>query len=140
MTARYVVVPFKRWHLDWLYANGAPALLTPDLLAVMEGSNWRTVSLDTGETIMCGGAIQHWPGRYQLNAFLTKSSGRHMRFLTNATKDFIARLSGRIEFTVRCDFPAGHRWAKLLGFDVETYTMRSYGPESEDHTMYVRHQ
>ena len=40
--------------------------------------------------------------------------------------------------TVLKDFKQGHRWAKILGFELETPTLRAYGPAGEDHAGYVR--
>jgi hypothetical protein len=50
----------------------------------------------------------------------------------------LAMVKGRLELTVRFDFDEGHRWAKMLGFKVETPVMPFYGPEGEPHSMYVR--
>ncbi len=47
-------------------------------------------------------------------------------------------VKGRMEFTVRKDFAAGHVFARLLGFEVETPCMKSYGPFGEDHVGYIR--
>lgn len=132
----YRIVPFKSWHLEWVTGEAPPFDAT--ILAMMEASNWRTVLFDD-VAIFAGGTVPQWPGRTQLSAFLSPQSGPHMRFLTRATKEYIGKIEGRIEFTVRCDFDKGHRWARLLGFDVETYVMKRYGPLGEDHTMYVKH-
>lgn len=61
-----------------------------------------------------------------------------MRFITMAAVKHMAKVEGRLEISVRCDFVLGHKWAKMLGFRVETERMVRFGPEGEDHTGYVR--
>ena len=136
-----VVVPFRRWHLAWLLADGAAAggqmQFDIDTLAVLEKQNSWTAVLD-GDPIACGGLVEQWPGRYTAWTYLNAKSGPHMRFVTRAVAEKLDAVVGRIETTVRCDFKAGHRWMKLLGFEVETERMKAYGPEGEDHAGYVR--
>ena len=42
------------------------------------------------------------------------------------------------ESTVRRDFALGQRWARMLGFEIETPVLRQFGPEGEDHVGYVK--
>ncbi len=60
-----------------------------------------------------------------------------MLAITRAVKKQLQATPGRIEMTVRTDFPQGHRWAELLGFEQEA-VFKQYGPEGEDHVGYVR--
>lgn len=132
-----IVSPFKCWHIDWL-ESVEPGTLLLDALAHMEAGNARTVLTDDGVALMCGGTLQQWPGRHTAWALFDKKAAPHMLAITRATCKFFGEVQGRIEFTVRCDFAAGHKFAKLLGFEVETPLMRMYGPEGEDHVGYVR--
>lgn len=61
-----------------------------------------------------------------------------MRWLTSMVFNKLNKIEGRLEISVRCDFALGHKWAKMLGFRVETERMERFGPEGEDHTGYVR--
>ena len=61
-----------------------------------------------------------------------------MVFIAGAVQRALGRVKGRVEFTVRADFEKGHRWAKMLGFTVESPLLRAYGPLGEDHVGYVR--
>lgn len=132
-----IVSTFKRWHIDWL-ESVEPGTLPLDAIVHMEAGNARTVLTDDGVALMCGGTLQHWPGRHMAWALFDKKAAPHMLAITRATKTFFDEVQGRIEFTVRCDFAAGHKFAKLLGFEVETPLMRMYGPEGEDHVGYIR--
>jgi hypothetical protein len=137
----YAVVPFKRWHLAWLEAGGdaegGMSVLGEEARAVLEQSDSHTITCD-GEVIACAGTLSQWPGRSIAWAYLHKRSAPHMLFVTKAVLAHVAKAKGRVEFTVRCDFEPGHRWAKMLGFQIETPEMPGYGPEGEAHTAYVR--
>lgn len=136
-----LVVPFRRWHLDWLLDAGDVETgkfpFERSVAATLEGHNSWTAMVD-GETMACGGTIQQWPGRHVAWALLNGRSGPYMKFVTGAALRVLQDAVGRIEMTVRADFAQGHRWAALLGFEVETPVLKNYGPEGEPHTAYVR--
>ena len=154
----YTVVPFRAWHLKAIEeAGGAEGgFYTPDdgTLAVLEqtGTNWTGFYKET--PLVCGGTIEQWPGRHIAWAFLNKQTSRHMTFVTRACGEKLALPSGRIEFTVRRDFLPGHKWARMIGFQVEEMPgleveklpldarvpgqMAAWGPEGESHVAYVR--
>lgn len=135
------VVPFRRWHLAWLLeageAAGGQMQFDIDTVTVLERSNSWTVVVD-GDPMACGGLLMQWPGRHYAWTYLNAKAGPHMGFVTRAVQEKMAQVEGRIEATVRCDFEKGHRWMRLLGFEVETERMKAYGPAGEDHTAYVR--
>ena len=140
----YVISRFQRWHLAWLEGNGEPSegyvpQFPPHILRTMEsGLSW--TGSYVGQPIVCGGLIEMWPGRYHCWAFLNDNSAKHMLWITRAVLDKLGGIEGRIEMTVRRDFKAGHRWAKLLGFSVENAPgiLEKFGPMGEDHIAYVR--
>ena len=107
-------------------------------LSHLEASNSYTMIVDDFP-VLCGGTIQQWSRRHVAWSFLNRSSGPHMLWLTRVSRGVLDAVQGRIEMTVRCDFRAGHRWAQMLGFYVETECLSRYGPEGEPHTGYVRH-
>lgn len=136
------VVAFEPEHHTALEADAAPVggatgLVTYPMLRLM-ASNPSLTLLADGRPVACGGVLQQWPGRYSGWAFLNPSSARHMVAVTRGTRNLLDALVGRIEMTVRVDFHAGHRWAKMLGFEIETPLLRAFGPEGEDHVGYVR--
>lgn len=142
MTADRRVVPFRRWHYDWL-ANHAPVegaiglQITDDILAGLEALNSWTGVVD-GDPLVCAGTMTEWPGRYTAWAYVRPGALPHMAWVTLETRRALDRLKGRVEMTVRKDFRAGQRWAESLGFVVETPLLKSYGPLGEDHVGYVR--
>jgi len=136
----YSVVPFRRWHVDWLLEDGDAegGFCRPDqgTLAAMEGmgTNW-TIVLE-GTPLMCGGTMMQWPGRHIAWSYLNQHTGKHMVYITKRVLEYLAKAKGRIEITVRVDYEKGHRWAKMLGFKEECF-LTAYGPEGEDHVQYT---
>lgn len=133
------VVPFKRWHLDWLgeAAEPGPFSLSDAVLRQLESANSWTGMVD-GEVVACAGTIAQWPTRHIAWALLGRNSAAHMLWITRCVRKNLKHVKGRIEMTVRADFPQGQHWAEILGFHVETPEMPMYGPEGETHVGYVR--
>lgn len=141
MVLEYRVMPFRRWHVDWLLDVGDAegGFFRPDqgtMQALERQPNSWTLVLN-GDPLMCGGTLEQWPGRHMAWAYLNKNTGRHMYVVTKLASEYVRRAKGRIEFTVREDYEKGHRWARMLGFEVETPLLRAYGPEGEAHVGYV---
>jgi len=137
-----VIVPFRLWHYAWLVEGGPPMGgfgPAPDmeLLRFMEKTNSASLVLD-GMPILCGGTIEQWKGRHIGWAWLSAKTGPNMLAATRAAVKLMDRAWGRVECTVREDYAIGHRWARMLGFTVETPVLLKYGPEGENHVGYVR--
>ena len=142
MNTERLVVPFRRHHYEWLResnptAEGGMFVPSESVLAQLEAQNSWTGVVD-GSPVVCAGTIRQWPGRHTAWAYLGKSTGPHMVWITKAVLGNLAVVEGRIEFTVRSDFPIGQRWARMLDFKVENPRMERYGPEGEDHVGFVR--
>ena len=137
----YVLVPFKRWHVDFLLENGSTEGTTfrPDeaTLKLVEDAENSWTLVHGADPVACGGTTQAWPGRHLAWMLISKLAAPHMLAITRRVKAGLEGLKGRIELTVRHDFQAGHRWAKMLGFEVETPLLAAYGPAGEDHVGYV---
>lgn len=132
------VVPFRSWHLAWLGRTLEPGPM-PDagVIASLEGQRSYTGMVD-GEVIACAGVVTQWATRHTCWALLGPTAPKHIRWITQEVRKVLAAVPGRIELTVRFDFPAGQKWAEMLGFEVETPCMKNFGPEGEDHVGYVR--
>lgn len=141
MTAKYVLVPFRRWHIDELGISaegGEPYNLSPEETHQMERSRLCWTLFYEAKPVACGGFFLVWKGRYIAWMLLDPQSGRHMGAVTRHTLARMAELKGRIELTVRAEFEQGHRWARMLGFKVETPTLERFGHDGSDHVGYVR--
>jgi hypothetical protein len=99
--------------------------------------NLKTLTVD-GAPVAAGGTIELWPGRHLAWAMLPSFSGPHMLTVTRTAQQLIRAPRGRVEMVVLRSFELGHRWAKMLGFEVETPVLRQYAPDGSDFTGYVR--
>lgn len=138
----YRLTRFQAWHLDVIRgkgdAEGGYVPIDEFTLRCMERApNSWTVVVD-GEPLMCGGTLALWEGRHLGWAYLAKNAGAHMVSATRAAKRKLAEAKGRVEITVRSDFEPGHRFARMLGFEIETPILRAFAPGGVDHTGYVR--
>lgn len=142
MEAERLVVPFRAHHYEWLAesnptADGGMFTVTDRVLMQLEQQNSWTGVVD-GTPIACAGTYIQWPGRSTAWAYLGKNTAPHMKWITKAVLANLAGVKGRIELSVRADFPAGQRWARMLGFEVETPCLKAFGPQGEDHVGFVR--
>jgi hypothetical protein len=92
-----------------------------------------------GVPIVSAGIIPQWQGRAIAWAFLAEVPKPVMIAVHRAVRDFLdGCYIQRIETSVRCDFPEGHRWATMLGFKMEAECMRAYGADGSDAALYAR--
>lgn len=98
-----------------------------------------TIWSNDGVIVAIVGVVAVHPGRAQVWTMLARNAGQHLLGLTRAVKMLLKGFGdyGRLEATVRTDFEPGHRWARLVGFEREC-TMRRFGPDGQDHDLYVR--
>jgi hypothetical protein len=92
-----------------------------------------------GMPVISAGVIPQWAGRSIAWAFLTEVPPHVMPSVHKAVLKFLdGCYTKRIETSVRCDFPAGHRWARMLGFEMEAERMKAYGADGFDAALYAR--
>ena len=98
------------------------------------------LSMWAGSTcIAAGGCAPIYKHRAIAWAFLGADSGPYMHQITRKARQLFEMYPAeRLEMLVNYEFEAGHRWAKVLGFDVEAPRMRKSGIYGDDETMYVR--
>jgi hypothetical protein len=136
-----IVVPFKREHLKAMVIQqkqqGLEHLITDGVCASLEGG-YAYTALDGEEVLACAGAVEAAQGRAILWAYLSQNLGSRMVGVTKACKRAIELMDyRRIEMDVDCNFPQAHRWAKLLGFEMECERRRSYTPDGRDCALYA---
>lgn len=132
------IVPFKRWHMDWLEARSPTGIATNEATCAQLETQYSWTAVLDGEVIACGGTVEQWPGRHLAWTHLGPHTAKHMLWLTRAVRSKLKAVQGRVEMAVRCGFEPGHRWAEMLGFSLETPIMSAYGPDGADHSGYVR--
>ncbi len=91
-----------------------------------------------GESIVViGGAVEKWEGTGFAWLLLTSKAGPHMREIFRETQNYLKCCSfPRIELLVESDFVNGHRFARLLNFDLEAANMRKWSPDGKDMALY----
>ena len=136
-----IVVPFERWHLERMVIQqrqqGLEHLLTNDVYSVLVGCHSYS-ALEGEEVLACAGVREVAPGRAAAWAYISQDVGRRMRGVTRAVKGFLDLSQfRRIEMDVDCEFPQAHRWARMLGFEMECERRRSFTPDGRDCALYA---
>jgi hypothetical protein len=94
-----------------------------------------------GLCLAVGGLMPKWEGVATAWAIMGSHARKHMLGLTRIVKANIdAHLEfryHRIETSVQTEFPEGHRWVRMMGFEREG-TMRGYGTQGFDCDLYSR--
>jgi hypothetical protein len=90
--------------------------------------------------IAIAGVVPLSPRRGHAWALMSSEAGRHMLPITRAINRFwnINYDYHRVEMAVKCSFEEGHRWARILGFELEAPLMKRYDPQGEDYSLYAR--
>ena len=136
------VVPFKAAHLAAIKLQDTQVSVsewvTESMGVALEEHNSYTGFYE-GNPIGAAGIIHQWPGRSLAWAFIGDAGPSVFIQIHHAVKRFLdGCYVKRLEMTVDCEFPEGHRWAKLLGFKMECERMRQYTPDGRDNALYVR--
>lgn len=137
-----IIVPFRAEHLFLMdpqdSQQGELGSISLAEAKELEGLSAFTAMQD-GEVIGCGGVFPFHPQRALCWTYISKQAGRHFTQLHRRVKLFIDTVGyNRLEMDVAYEFEQGHRWAKLLGFEVEAPRMRCYFNNGGDATKYVR--
>lgn len=92
-----------------------------------------------GKLIACAGVAEYWAGRGESWAVIATDCKADFFRLHNVVKRYLEICPiRRVEASVDCDFPAGHRWVKALGFTLEAERLKSFLPDGKDAAMYAR--
>jgi len=136
------IIPFKQHHLEIIELQESQAYLgswvTPDIAKALE-AHISFTGIANDKVIACAGMIKRSECWGTLWAYLSKDAGKHLISIHKASRKLIeGSMLKRIDTTVDCEFEAGHRWMKLLGFEMEAERMRCYRPDGGDSSLYAR--
>ena len=120
----------------------------PEQVAALEATPWPVAlamagpnswSLWRGSTLVaCAGIVQAYGHCGEAWAVLSRHAGRHLVTVDRLARSIIAASPfTRVTTYVKCDFPAGHRWIKSLGFECEAPRCVQAGPEKADYALYA---
>jgi len=76
---------------------------------------------DDGEVLVCAGILELWHGRGFAWSIVSAHAGRRMLAITGAVRRMLdVAPFRRVECYVDAEFGPGMRWARVLGFRLET--------------------
>lgn len=138
------VVPFKSEHFyaiePQVAQNYVRELVSKAHVKALEQGGSFTC-MHEGKPVCCHGWMEVFPHRAIAWAYLDKSAGKHLAKITRIGRAMMEGLKyNRIEMEVDCEFEAGHRWAKMLGFQKEVDRMVGYRLDGGDSSIYTRMQ
>lgn len=136
------VVPYKAEHLlDLQLQEGqlycGPAV-TPEYARYLE-TQWAFTGLD-GERVVCvGGVCEIWANRAIAWMLIDRDAGAHFVAIHKAAQRMLELAPyARIEADTPCEFEPGHRWLKMLGFQLEAERMRAHRVDGGDSALYSK--
>ena len=136
------IVPYEPEHLlaiDLQEAQGyARQNLNRQVAEQLAGPYSYTVLRD-GRPVAVLGVLKLWDNRALAWTFIGRDAGPSMVIIHRFVKEALDLLPfRRVEADTPCDFEAGHRWLKMLGFNLEAEHMEAYLPEGGDSSLYAR--
>lgn len=139
-----IITPFKPEHLAQIDLQAEQTLAkehlqNEDYAKSLAGQESWTLLIGD-RVVACAGFINVWSNRYQAWAVISATIGAAgMLTLSKAVLRGLALKTGRVEAYVAEEFTAGHRWAELMGFKLETpEPMRGWFPEGGGAFLYAR--
>jgi len=137
-----IIVPYKAEHLASLQAQEAQAYLGAHMndeyaKALESTQSWTGLTGD--RVIGCFGVCEMWTHRALMWSYLDRAAGRHLVSIHRAVLAYLEIAPyRRLEAEVDCEFEAGHRWLRMLGFTMECERMRCYRVDGGDSALYAR--
>jgi hypothetical protein len=136
------VVPYKAEHFWAIVPQPAQAYLadyvTPQHIESLEKECSFTVMAD-GSPVVCFGWLALYPTRALLWTYISTTAGKHFVGITRIANRLIRDLKfKRLEIEVDCEFEQGHRWARMLGFELEAERLRGHRMDGGDSAIYAR--
>ncbi|MDP3939806.1 MAG: hypothetical protein Q8R92_16940 [Deltaproteobacteria bacterium] len=139
----FYVVPFEAEHYGQMEIQPAQErmrqLVAAADLKSLEGP-YAVTLMDDGKPLICAGALLYWKDRALVWSFLSSRVGRrNMAVVHREAMRFLDALPiRRLEASVDVGFEQGHRWMKMLGFEVEAPLQRRFQVDGTDCVGYVR--
>ena len=137
-----IVIPFKREHIAAMtlqkHQYGLDGYLTKAIFDDLESGSAFT-ALDGDEVLACSGVVEIYEGRGLAWAYISETVGNRMLYVTRKVRDYLDLTTcRRVEMDVDCDFEQAHRWAKMLGFELEATCRKAFTPSGKDCALYAR--
>jgi len=136
------IVPFQAEHILRLQLQeeqrGLAPFITHAYARMLEGEFAFTGLVD-GEPIAVAGITPLWENRGLCWCFMGAKAGPHFVQITKVALDLLDLAPyRRIEADTPCEFKQGHRWLRMLGFQMEAERMRAHRVDGGDSALYAR--
>lgn len=137
-----IVVPFQKYHIDQIVVQEKQQDKFPHMTEEMKESLTREASFtgidEDGTILAIAGIMPLSDCRCFAWSYLSGNLKHKLVPLTKVVKRYLDTVPyHRIEMHVECDFAQGHRWAKMLGFEMECERMRHVTPDRRDMALYA---
>ena len=137
-----IVVPYKAEHLLALQMQPGQGyclrFVTPEYAKALESAHAFTAMVG-GQVVAVGGVAEIWENRGLAWSFIDRRAGAHFPALHKVVKEGLdAAPYRRIEAETPCNFEQGHRWLKMLGFELEAERMKAFRVDGGDSALYAR--
>jgi hypothetical protein len=138
------IIPFHKEHLQEMVDRGVveyvPKEFVDYVFTVIEDQHLSYSAVADGKVVACAGLTELSPARALAWSYLANDIGASSMLRVTRACERMLQLSHfrRVEMDVLYDFEEGHRWAKLLGFELECPRRRAYGPDGRDYALYSR--
>lgn len=135
------VIPFKAEHFWAIDVQPAQAyvrnIAPPHQVEALETYDSYTV-VNGDQLLCCFGFVEVTPMRAIMWGYLSATCGKYMAALTRIARRLIAALPyRRVEIEVDCEFEQGHRWARIMGFELEVERLRCWRQDGGDSALYA---
>lgn len=137
------IVPFKAEHIMQLQLQPRQGAFfyddySPEHGRLLEQHGEGYTAIVDGRPVACAGMVDQWRGRALAWALIGADAGPHFVRITRAVRRALDMAEWRrIEMQVDAEHGEAIRWARMLGFEVES-KMRAFLPDGRDAFMFVR--
>lgn len=136
------LVKFKAEHLAAIQVQDAQSYASPYMTPEHGRALETTLAFSyiaNGVVLAVGGLCEMWPGRATMWSYIDRRAAHHFVGIHRAALWMLDNCPfRRVEADVTVDFAPGHRWLKMLGFELEAPCLRAYLPDGEDCALYAR--
>lgn len=135
----------RAWHVSEVIERDPTsqyllAYFSDETLKALENDpNCYTIMLDGKKPLIVGGVSIFYIGRGEAWTIMDQQCKPYFLPMHKIVKRYLdSHPLRRIEATCPVEFTQGHRWLKLLGFELEAPRCRAFSLQGNDHALYAR--
>lgn len=137
-----IIVPYQPEHLLKLQLQDGQAFfqeaITPALAQSIAGPFVFSAFIDE-RPVAVFGVSELWENRGIAWSFISADAGPQFATLHKAAVRLLNLVPfRRVEADTPCEFTQGHRWLRMLGFELEAERMVAHRPDGGDSALYAK--